>query len=350
MSRLRVICRAAAAQAIHSRRVGALVAIAAALLAVGSLAHVPARLITACARWVALAALLELLSMLGFVLVFTLVFGLRSGTRERLRVGFRALGAIAVLPAGGLLGPAVAARGAGDETAVAPGLTRSTIALTILTNAPGLVVVGGVGFALWLGWLPGPHGALLTLPEAGVAIAILAGLWLIGRSPRPEQDPGREQPRSSRGRHLLAAAARCRDGVAEARRLVADGSWRLTGAIGYYAFDNAVLWAAFHAYGRAPAISVIVMGYIVGSLGAALPLPAGIGGVEGGLIGALVLYGAPIGPAAGAVLLYRGLSLSLQAGLGALAWGLVPARRLRPGGRRPRLTRSLRSGAPDAAR
>jgi hypothetical protein len=147
---------------------------------------------------------------------------------------------------------------------------------------------------------------------------------------------------------LLAAAAQCRDGVAEARRLVADGSWRLTGAIAYFAFDNAVLWAAFHAYGRAPAISVIVMGYIVGSLGAALPLPAGVGGVEGGLIGALVLYGAPAGPAAGAVLLYRGISLSLQVGLGALAWGLVPARRLRPARRRRRLTPSVGTGAPAA--
>ena len=38
------------------------------------------------------------------------------------------------------------------------------------------------------------------------------------------------------------------------------------------------------------------MGYLVGSLAGALPLPAGLGAVDGGLIGALALYGAPAAP------------------------------------------------------
>ena len=114
------------------------------------------------------------------------------------------------------------------------------------------------------------------------------------------------------------------------------GNWKLVGALGYYAFDNAVLWAAFRAYGHAPAFSVIVMAYLVGSLGSLLPLPAGIGAVEGGLIGALVLYGVPAAPAAGAVLLYRGISLSLPLGLSATAWIMAPATRLRAPRRRRR--------------
>ena len=110
-----------------------------------------------------------------------------------------------------------------------------------------------------------------------------------------------------------------------------------------------MLWAAFHAYGRAPGIGVIAMGYLVGSLGTVVPLPAGIGAVEGGLIGALVLYGAPAAPAAGAVLLYRGISLSLQVGFGALAWGLLPVRRLRSPYPRPRRARSIQAGPPGPA-
>ena len=74
----------------------------------------------------------------------------------------------------------------------------------------------------------------------------------------------------------------------------------------YYAFDNAVLWAAFHAYGNAPPVSVIVMGYLVGSFGAAVPVPAGLGAVEGGLIGALVLYGAPAASASAKALAESG--------------------------------------------
>jgi uncharacterized membrane protein YbhN (UPF0104 family) len=334
VSPLRVTGRAIAARAIHWKRVVTLAAIAAAFLAVPPLAHVPARLVTACARWIALAAALELLSMLGFVLVFALVFGRRLGARQRIGAGLRALGAIAVLPAGGLAGPVVGARTAGTRAAPLPALMQSMVALTILTNAPGLLVLGGLGFALWLGWAPGPHGALLTLSAAGVAVAIVAAGWFVGRPFRPRGTPDHEQPRSRLRRHLIATAMTCRDGAVQARRLLADRNWKLAGAVGYYAFDNAVLWAAFHAYGRAPAISVIVMAYLVGSLGTLLPLPAGIGGVEGGLIGALVLYGAPAAPAAGAVLLYRGISLSLQVGLGAVAWGLVPGRRLRSTRRR----------------
>jgi uncharacterized membrane protein YbhN (UPF0104 family) len=311
-----------------------LAVIAAAFLAIPALAHVPARLVTACAKWIVLAAALELLSMLGFVLVFALVFGRRLNARQRIGAGLRALGAITVLPAGGLVGPVVAARTAVAQPAPLPALTQSTVALTILTTAPGLLVLGGLGFALSLGWPPGPHRALLTLPPASVAVAIVAGAWLVGRPRRPRSTSGHERPRFQRCRHLIATATTCRDGTVQARRLVADRNWKLAGAVGYYAFDNAVLWAAFQAYGRGPAVSVIVMGYLVGSLGALLPLPAGIGGVEGGLIGALVLYGAPAAPAAGAVLLYRAITLSLQVGLGALAWGLVPARWLQSARRR----------------
>lgn len=329
-----MIGRATAAQAIHWKRVVRLAAIAAAFLAIPALADVPARLVTACAKWIALSAALELLSMLGFVLVFALVFGKRLSACQRIGAGLRALGAITVLPAGGLVGPVVAARTAVEQPASLPALTQSTVALTILTTAPGLLVVVGLGFALWLGVPPGPHRTLLTLPAAGVALAIVAGAWLVGRPCRPRGTSSHERARSQRRRHLIATATTCHDGAVQARRLVADRNWKLAGAVGYYAFDNAVLWAAFQAYGHGPAISVIVMGYLVGSLGALLPLPGGIGGVEGGLIGALVLYGSPAAAAAGAVLLYRGISLSLQVGLGALAWGVVPTRWLRAARRR----------------
>jgi uncharacterized membrane protein YbhN (UPF0104 family) len=331
---LRMTGRAMATRAVHWKRVLTLAAIAVAFLAVPPLTHVPARLLTACAKWIVLAAALELLSMLGFVLAFALVFGRRLDARQRIGAGLRALGAITVLPAGGLVGPVVAARTAGAQAAPLPALAQSTVALTILTSAPGLLVLGGLGFALWLGWPPGPHSTLLTLPAVGVALAIVAGGWFAGRPVRPRGACDREQPRSKRRRHLTATATTCRDGAVQARGLVAERNWKLAGAVGYYAFDNAVLWAAFQAYGHGPAISVIVMAYLVGSLGALLPLPAGIGGTEGGLIGALVLYGAAAAPAAGAVLLYRGISLSLQVGLGTLAWGLIPARSLRSAHRR----------------
>jgi uncharacterized membrane protein YbhN (UPF0104 family) len=302
------------------RRAGILAAMATAFLAVGPLARIPARLLAACGGWVALAMLLELLSMLGFVTVFGLVFGGGWTRRQRLGIGLRALGAITVLPAGGLVGPAMAARTGSAEPVPLPVLTRSTVALTILTTAPSLLALGGLGLSLWLGWPGGPRCVLLTVVPGALALAVVGSVLRLGRSSRLRNESSGGRTSSGRRGRVLAAALHCRGGAADARRLVADGHWTLVGAIGYYAFDNAVLWAAFHAFGPTPAISVIVMGYLVGSLGAVLPVPGGFGALEGGLIGALVLYGAPAAPAAGAVVLYRGVSVSLPTVLGAAAW------------------------------
>jgi len=50
---------------------------------------------------------------------------------------------------------------------------------------------------------------------------------------------------------------------------------------------------------------VILMGYLIGQLGGLLPLPGGVGGIDGGLFGTLVVYGAAVAATAAAVLAYR---------------------------------------------
>ncbi|MGI8429862.1 MAG: hypothetical protein ACR2OB_11290 [Solirubrobacteraceae bacterium] len=51
-----------------------------------------------------------------------------------------------------------------------------------------------------------------------------------------------------------------------------------------------------------------------------IPLPAGFGGTDGGLIGAMVLYGSSLSQAAAAVLAYRVFQLGVPAILGAIAF------------------------------
>jgi uncharacterized membrane protein YbhN (UPF0104 family) len=279
-------------------------------------------LIAGCSKWIALAGVLELLSMLGFVLVFKLVFGARMSWRQNSLAGLRALGAGSILPAGGLVGPMIGARAAGTENESLVRLTRSAVALGVVTNAPGVIVLGALGLMLWLGLLSGPHDALLTLPAVAAALGVVAAARLQRRLPSSTHRRSRRFPVFAR--KIAAGADALREGVTDANGLLVARNWKLVGAVGYYAFDNAVLWAAFHAFGRTPPISVIVMGYLVGSVGSAVPLPAGLGAVEGGLIGALVLYGAPAAPAAAAVLLYRGISLSFPIVLGAFAWACGP--------------------------
>jgi uncharacterized protein (TIRG00374 family) len=99
-------------------------------------------------------------------------------------------------------------------------------------------------------------------------------------------------------------------------------------AVAYYAFDNAVLWATFKAFGHThPPIATLVMAYLIGSATGSLPAPAGIGVVEGGMIGLFVLYGAPAICAGIAVLAYRAVSTGLPLALGgSLSWRSVNQR------------------------
>ena len=103
----------------------------------------------------------------------------------------------------------------------------------------------------------------------------------------------------------LAAGADHRHREARSRSSAPATSGCIAGAIGYWAFDNAVLWATFHAFGYTPEISIVLMGYLIGQLGGLLPIPGGIGGIDGGLIGTLIVYGAPAAVVAAAVLAYR---------------------------------------------
>jgi uncharacterized membrane protein YbhN (UPF0104 family) len=247
--------------------------------------------------------------------LFKLVFAAPISWRRSVPAALRALGASTVLPGGGLIGPTMGAWSTSTQKPSVSQLTRSTITFIILINAPVAIALAALGTVLWLGLANGPHQTTLTFLPALIAIGLLTATWLAGRScsRRPPRPRRQVLPRT-----LAKPVTTITDGVGEARMLVTAGNWKLGGALAYYAFDNAVLWAAFHAYGRTPPLSVIMMGYLVGSLAGALPLPAGLGAVDGGLIAALVLYGAPAAPAAAAVLLYRGISLSLPALLGAI--------------------------------
>ena len=332
---MRTAASTRASRRIPSWRWIAIPAIALAFLTLPPLAGIPGQLIEACGKWIALAGVLEALSVLGFVLAFRLIFGQRMSWRQSSASGLRALGASTLLPAGNIVGPVMGARSSGVDDTPLSGLTRSTIALTVITLVPGVIVLGVLAIALWLHLLPGPHNALITLPAAGFTLAALGAVTLVRKTSPPDHERGSEgdgggEPRGG----CFLGAKLVPDGVAEARSVLAARDWKLLGAVGYYVFDNAVLWAAFHAYGHTPAPSVIVMGYLVGSLGSALPMPAGLGAVEGGLIGALVLYGAPACPAASAVLLYRGVSLLLPVALSAGAWALLPGASVRRRARR----------------
>jgi uncharacterized membrane protein YbhN (UPF0104 family) len=134
--------------------------------------------------------------------------------------------------------------------------------------------------------------------------------------------------RRSVGARLTAAARAVGDGVDEAVRLLRTGDLGLIlGSAGYLLFDVAMLGVCFTAFGNdIPPVGVLLVAYIIGQLGGLIPIPGGIGGVDGGLIGTLVLYGVDAGDAAVAVIAYRGLLLSIPALLGLPALAVLRRR------------------------
>jgi uncharacterized protein (TIRG00374 family) len=110
-------------------------------------------------------------------------------------------------------------------------------------------------------------------------------------------------------------------GVREAGRILQRRDWRvIAGTTGYWAFDNAVLWATLHAFGASPAITLVLMAYLIGQLGGLLPIPGGIGGIDGGLFGAALVYGLPAAATAAAILAYRVILFWLPLILGGTAF------------------------------
>jgi uncharacterized protein (TIRG00374 family) len=186
------------------------------------------------------------------------------------------------------------------------------------------LVVAGLG--LRLGLLAGPAPAGLTLVPALVAAGVLAlalsMLYLADAAERRlTQRASRARPQAAERWKRAAGFPRAlRDGLRTAAAVVKAHRGAAPAAAAYWAFDIAALWASFRAFGHAPPVGVLVLGYFVGSLANALPLPGGIGGVEGGMIGAFLGFGVNGSLAVLAVLAYRTISYWLPTLPGAVAY------------------------------
>jgi uncharacterized membrane protein YbhN (UPF0104 family) len=179
------------------------------------------------------------------------------------------------------------------------------------------LVVDGLG--LFSGILPGSAPAAVTLAPAAFGGLVIAGALLLARlrpvAAVPALDGGRTL--RARVRHVALSVAA---GVRGAIGLLRSREPGLAGAVAWWGFDIAVLWASFHAFGAVPPTAVIVMGYFVGTLANTLPIPGGVGGVDGGMIGAFLAFGVDPGTAVLAVLSYRAIAFWLPTLPGLVAY------------------------------
>jgi uncharacterized membrane protein YbhN (UPF0104 family) len=172
---------------------------------------------------------------------------------------------------------------------------------------------------------PGGGSFAITIVPALAAFVLFALAGAVALLPGDtERRMGRWATGSGRSARWIARAATvpalAASGVRTAIDLIRSRDVGLLGAIAWWGFDISVLWAMFHAFGSPPPFTVIWMAYFVGMLGNLLPLPGGLGGVEGGMIGAFAAFGVNLELAVLAVLSYRAISFWLPTIPGAIAY------------------------------
>jgi len=278
--------------------------------------------------WLGVAAAFECLSFLGYVLLFRVVFvrgESKIDWRESYEITMAGVAATRLFAAGGAGGIALQAwalRQSGMEARiVACRLLAFNVLLYVVYMAT--LVIDGVG--LRTGLLPGGRTFTVTVLPA-ILGAVVIGLFVLvalipGGFERRARRWGERRGRVARlAARLAAAPAAMASGTRTAVSLVRARDPQLGGALMWWGFDIATLWACFHAFGGAPAVPVVVMAYFVGMIGNLLPLPGGVGGVEGGMIGVFAAFHVDGGLALVAVLAYRGFSFWLPTVPGVVAY------------------------------
>ena len=278
--------------------------------------------------WFGIAAGFEAASFASYVALFRVVF-VRGSARISWRVSYQitmaGVAATRLLASAGAGGVAVTVW-ALNRAGMGPRLVaaRMTAFLALLYGVfMATLVVDGLG--LYLGLFPGPAPFAITVVPAIFGAVVIA--LFLGFSALP-WDVEAAAARWTKGetrfgrivRAVAAAPAALRVGVRDAIELVKTRNPLLLGAVGWWGFDIAVLWASFHAFGSAPPQAVIVMAYFVGMLGNVLPLPGGIGGVDGGMIGAFTAFGVNVELSIVAVLAYRAFAFWIPTIPGAVAF------------------------------
>lgn len=278
--------------------------------------------------WLAAALGFEILSMASYVALFHGIHippGSRITLRDSYLMTMASLAATRLFAAGGAGGVALTAWALRRAGLPRREVAERMIAFLVLLYGVYVIAMIVCGIGLRTGVFNGPAPFGLTVLPAIVGL-VAVGLF-VPLAFVPEDFPERiermapRRPRAAKWlRRFALGPASMRGGIRFAFYKVTHPDRAMFGVATWWIFNVAILWASFHAFGEAPPLAVIVQGYFVGMLGNLLPLPGGIGGVDGGMIGAFVAFGVGGSLAVLAVLAYRLLAFWLPTIPGIIAY------------------------------
>lgn len=263
--------------------------------------------------WLAVAFFMELLSYASYIWLFRAVFFDKIpiiGWLGSYRISMAGVAATRLFGAAGAGGIALtfwAVRKAGMGRRMS---VSYLVAFYVILYAIFMFALVIDGLLLRTGAIPGSAPFAVTIIPAvfgGLVIAIFTiALVLPGNLERMATRWSTGRGRAANiARKLAAVPALIGQGTRVAVDLVRRGDAGILGAVGWWAFDIATLWACFKAFGDSPTLGVLIMGYFVGMIANIIPTPGGVGAVEGGMIGTYAAFGVSIGNATAAVLAYR---------------------------------------------
>ncbi len=278
--------------------------------------------------WLLACLVFEIVSFGGYVWLFRGVFvrgSDRIGWAASYQITMAGLLATRLFSAGGAGGAALtvwALRRSGMRTRL---VATRMVAQYVILYGVYMVSVIVFGLGLYFGLFPGGGDFAITLIPAAIGAVLIGGA--LAMTLIPEQIDRRVaawMKGSGRLARLATRLAALPDavaaGVREALTILRERDGAVLGAVIWWYFDILTLWAAFKAFGDAPPFSVIVMAYFIGMVANLLPLPGGIGGVDGGLIGAFIAFGVEGSLAIVAVLTYRAFAFWLPTIPGVIAY------------------------------
>jgi uncharacterized protein (TIRG00374 family) len=202
------------------------------------------------------------------------------------------------------------------------------VAFLTLMYSVYLLALVVFGILIRVGVLPGEAPVGGTIVPAGIAGAIILVFALIALIPGDIErriDRFAGGYRHKRFVHRLATGpATVATGVRTAMDYVRHprrGALAVSGAVGFWAANIAVLWASFEAFGGEVPFAVLVQGFFLGMAANLVPSPAGgVGSVDAGMIAAFVLFGIPTAAVFPAVLMYRVIAFWLPIPPGIVAY------------------------------